>query len=84
MVRGTNTMWLLMAPDGQVFARGLRTAAGVLKGKLHTLAVGKQVDLSFDMSGLRVWFFCYWVLHKFLFADGLLRVQMLVTFYVKV
>lgn len=42
MVRGTNTMWLLMAPDGQVFARGLRTAAGVLKGKLHTLAVGKQ------------------------------------------
>lgn len=43
-----------------------------------------MVDLSFDMSGLRVWFFCYWVLHKFLFADGLLRVQMLVTFYVKV
>ncbi|XP_014638887.1 PREDICTED: uncharacterized protein LOC106801024 [Ceratotherium simum simum] len=42
MVRGTNTMWLLMAFDGQVCAKGMTTPAGVLKHKLHTLAMGRQ------------------------------------------
>nr|XP_008509429.1 PREDICTED: uncharacterized protein LOC103544348 isoform X2 [Equus przewalskii] len=42
MVRGTNTMWLLMAPDGQVFARGLRTAAGVSYWNSSQREVGRK------------------------------------------
>ena len=54
MVLGMNSMWLLMASDGQFCAKGVEVAVKILKFKFHAPAMGKQA-LNIISRKLKEW-----------------------------